>query len=68
MSTHKKFCILLQTFSEEWARLNREVIEEAGQLGSALVWMRSGGRLLHTVKKVPIPSQDFTNQTLPSQE
>jgi hypothetical protein len=35
------FCHL-QTFSEEWARLNREVVEEAGQLGHALVWMRSG--------------------------
>ena len=35
--------ILHQTISQEWAALNREVVEEAGKLGDILFWMRSGG-------------------------
>ena len=35
--------ILHQIFSLEWAKLNREVVEEAGKLGEILYWMRSGG-------------------------
>ena len=35
--------VLHQTISQEWAALNREVVEEAGKLGDILFWMRSGG-------------------------
>ena len=35
--------ILHQTISQEWAALNREVVEEEGRLGDILFWMRSGG-------------------------
>ena len=35
--------ILHQTYSEEWARLNREAVEESGKLGEIMYWMRSGG-------------------------
>ena len=35
--------VLHQTFSQEWAALNREVVEESGKLGEIMYWMRSGG-------------------------
>ena len=35
--------ILHQNFPQEWAKLNREVVEESGKLGDILYWMRSGG-------------------------
>ena len=35
--------ILHQIISQEWAQLNREVVEEEGKLGDILYWMRSGG-------------------------
>ncbi len=35
--------ILHQIYSQEWARLNREVVEESGKLGEIMYWMRSGG-------------------------
>lgn len=35
--------VLHQVFSQEWASLNREVVEEAGKLGEVMFWMRSGG-------------------------
>ena len=35
--------ILHQTISQEWAALNREVVEEENKLGDILFWMRSGG-------------------------
>ena len=35
--------VLHQIFSEEWAALNREVVEESGKLGDIMYWMRSGG-------------------------
>ena len=35
--------VLHQIFSQEWAALNREVVEESGKLGDIMYWMRSGG-------------------------
>merc|ERR1711976_440730 len=35
--------VLHQVISQEWARLNREVVEENGKLGDIMYWMRSGG-------------------------
>jgi alpha-glucosidase len=35
--------ILHQIYPEEWAQVNREVVEEAGKLGEVMYWMRSGG-------------------------
>ena len=35
--------VLHQVFSQEWANLNREVVEESGKLGEIMYWMRSGG-------------------------
>ena len=35
--------VLHQEISQEWARLNREVVEENGKLGDIMYWMRSGG-------------------------
>merc|ERR1712179_300537 len=35
--------VLHQLFSQEWANLNREVVEESGKLGEIMYWMRSGG-------------------------
>jgi len=35
--------VLHQTFSQEWASLNREAVEESGKLGEIMYWMRSGG-------------------------
>jgi len=35
--------VLHQSFSQAWASLNREAVEEAGKLGEVMYWMRSGG-------------------------
>ena len=35
--------ILHQTISEEWARLNRELLEENDMLNEVMYWMRAGG-------------------------
>jgi len=35
--------VLHQSFSQGWASLNREAVEEAGKLGEIMYWMRSGG-------------------------
>merc|ERR1719334_582754 len=35
--------MLHQVFPVEWAKLSREALEEAGQLGQVMYWMRSGG-------------------------
>lgn len=35
--------ILHQSFSQDWAELNYEAVEEAGKMGEILYWMRSGG-------------------------
>ena len=35
--------VLHQTFPNEWAKLNREAVEESGKLGEIMYWMRSGG-------------------------
>ena len=35
--------VLHQVMPQEWAALNREVIEEEGKVGDVLFWMRSGG-------------------------
>jgi len=35
--------VLHQTYSQEWASLNREAVEESGKLGEIMYWMRSGG-------------------------
>lgn len=35
--------ILHQKISEDWASLNRELLEENGMLGEVLFWMRAGG-------------------------
>ena len=35
---------ILHTYlPQDWARINREAVEEAGKLGDVLFWMRSGG-------------------------
>ena len=33
----------IKVISQEWAALNREVVEENGKLGDVMFWMRSGG-------------------------
>jgi len=35
--------VLHQSFSQAWASLNREAVEEAGKIGEVMYWMRSGG-------------------------
>ena len=35
--------ILHSYLPQDWARINREAVEEAGKLGDVLFWMRSGG-------------------------
>ena len=35
--------MLHQVYPQEWAALNREVVEEAGKLGDIMFWARSGG-------------------------
>ena len=35
--------ILHQTIAEEWARVNREVLEENDMLDEVMYWMRAGG-------------------------
>ena len=35
--------ILHQVYSQEWAKLNREAVEDSGKLGEIMYWMRSGG-------------------------
>ena len=34
---------VLKSLGQDWSSLNREVIEETGNLGTIMAWHRSGG-------------------------